>query len=315
MSIANIVFADLVLQSGVQDPANHPDYLCANDQLVFSALCRNDGDRRTRSFHVTFRLDGTEEHSARVDGLDPGESQWVQWHHDAVEYGRHELYVEFDSRERIRESDENDNSATQYFDVYGAQTQGHTVEMAPEVVTADPADLGWQQIDVTFLVRDPRGHPIRGYNFFTEFYGPEQQTSYGGQTAGDSALDAAGLLQCPNVWLRPDGFVRMMGVATAGGPHEGGPMLEGLAAYRLAAGATTLVFEVRQEREEIEVTASSSEEASQKVAAEGHAGIEIEILSLGGSGSTEHGSTHTEGREYRYKVILGTPTLVVTQTH
>ena len=317
MSIANIVFSQLVLHGESQDPAAHPDWICANDPLVFSAECRNDGDRSTRSFHVTFRLDGVDQHSERVEGLSPGESQWVQYRHDAVEHGHHEIYVEFDSRERIRESDENDNNALQSFFVAGPESAGHTITFEAEEVIGSPdwAANGWAQIDVTYIVRDPRGRPIRGFNFFSRYLGPENEESYGGEDAGDSELDAAGIMRCPNVWLKSEGSLNLMAVPTAGGPHEGGPMLEGSTSYRLAPNATTMTFDVSQGQFKVEVYANSREEASRKVAAEGHAGIEIEILSLGGSVTEEEGTSHSRERGMKWEVVLGTTALTLAQTH
>jgi hypothetical protein len=311
MSIANVVFTDLTVAGRSDDADSHPDYLCAYDTLAFIAVCRNESVQATRSFHVTFRLSGGEEHSERVEGLSPGESQMVAWYHDALPVGTYDIYVEFDANERIQESDENDNSYTHRFSVYGGQAVGHAVELPDETVTGDydaEAD-GWRQIDVTFVIRDPKGAPIRGYGFATHFYGPEQEETTGGDGSDGSALESAGILRCPNVWLKPNGTVRLVGVADGGA----GPQLEGIQYYQLEAGATSLAFEVAQGHEEIEVTASSSREANEKVSAEGHAGLTFEVVELGGSVGAEVGSSHTEGREMTYRVLVGTPTLTLTQ--
>lgn len=39
------------------------------------------------------------------------------------------------------------------------------------------------------------------------FYGPQDEESLGTPTLGDSDLDAAGLLRCPNVYLKPTEYV------------------------------------------------------------------------------------------------------------
>jgi CARDB len=312
MSIANIVFTELEVSPRVQIPAVHPDYLCANDVLVFNAACRNDGDRATRSFHVTFRLSNGAEHSERVEGLSPGEVQWVQWEHDALEAGYYEIFVEFDSRERIRESDENDNSLQRSFEIHWGQTNGHEVYIEGETIEVPDSTLeaaGWRRTDVNFLIRDAEGAPMTGYDFVTYFYGPDDQVTEG----GDNELTSAGLLRCPDIWLMPEGSIRLTGYATPGGPHDGGPTLEGIHWYRLSEGATSLVLNVSQERKEIEVEASSAEEASEKVHAEGHAGLKLKVIEIGGGGGKEWTTTQSEGRTVRYKVILGEPELTITQ--
>jgi hypothetical protein len=316
MSIANIVFTELVAHGEAIDPSVHSEGLCAYDALVFSAQCRNEGDRATRGFHVTFRLDDGTEHSERVEGLSPGEEQWVQWRHDAVAEGWHQIHVEFDAAERIRESDENDNAFTYPFHVHAGEADAHSMTFEAETITADVdhAAAGWKQIDVNFVISDAQGLPIRGYNFFAEFWGPQDEHTSGGDTVDDSELTTSGLLRCPDIWLKPEGTVRLTGVVSADGPHEAGPLLEGVRTYKLAEGATSLRFEVTQGRSEIEVEASSAREASEKVTAEGHAGITIEVLEIGGSVGTESGTSHTVGRSIRYKVILGTPALTLTQS-
>ncbi|MGH9243821.1 MAG: hypothetical protein ACRD29_05795 [Acidimicrobiales bacterium] len=64
--------------------------------------------------------------------------------------------------------------------------------------------------------------------------------------------------------------MRIMGVADADSGAQPGSMLEGVARFKLAPNATTLNFDVVQGKKEVEVTASSSEEANEKVTREGH---------------------------------------------
>jgi hypothetical protein len=106
-----------------------------------------------------------------------------------------------------------------------------------------------------------------------------------------------------------------MAVPTAGGPHEGGPVLEGATTYRLTPKATTMTFDATQGKQEYEVFTNSREEAGAKIAAEGHVGIEIEILEIGGSLSEEHSQSHSREHGIKWVVVLGTDTLSLTQTH
>ena len=318
MSIANIVFTDLVITRTMHDTGQHSDNVCAYDGLVFNAACRNDGDRTTRAFHVTFRLDDGREHSQRVQELSPGEEQWVQWEHEALPEGWHHIFVEFDVKERIRESDENDNSYQHEFYVYQGEAEAHSIDMEGETITVGPEVQqagGWRQIDVTFIIRDALGAPLDGYAFLTRFFSPEKEETQGGQTLGDAELTTAGVLTCPNVWLKPQGSVRLEGIAIQGGVHDGGPLLDGVQWYTLADGATTLTFDVSPGRREFEIEASSEHEASETVKAEGNVGLELKIFKIGGGGGKEWGDSRKEGTVVKYKVILGEPVLTVTQTH
>ena len=92
MSQANINFSQLVLQGESYDPNQHPGGICAYDAaVVFSAECTNTGEHAAGPFRVLLRLDGHTDHSADIHGLAPGESQWVQWRHDPLHEGQHEL--------------------------------------------------------------------------------------------------------------------------------------------------------------------------------------------------------------------------------
>jgi hypothetical protein len=319
MSLSNINFSQLVVNGESYDPSQHPDGICAFDSaVVLSAECTNNGEHATGAFRVKFTLDGHTEHHVDIHGLAPGEAQWAQWRHDPLAEGDHQLYVMLDSADRVHESDETDNSYTHHFSVLPGVAACRSVSFEAETITGhvDPhgaAQHGWHQVDVSFVIKDPKGSPIRGYRFFSQFFGPEGEESQGGQDVGDSALNAAGILTRPNVWLKSQGTVRLMGVADMDSGREPGPMLEGVARYTVAAGATSIGFDVDQGKEVVTVTASSSQEASEKVSAEGHAGIEIEIVSLGGSVGSEHGTSHTDGQEIQYQVTLGTPALAMTQ--
>src|SRR6266508_220784 len=319
MSLANINFSQLVLQGESYDPSQHEGSICAYDSaVVFSVECTNTGEHAAGHFKVLFRLDGHATHSVDIHGLRPSATEWAQWRHDALHEGDHEIYVMCDYGDRVHEFDETDNSYSYPFKVWPGVDACRSVSFEAETVTGhvDPqgaAKHGWHQVDVSFVIKDPKGSPIRGYRFFSQFFGPEGQESYGGEDVGDSQMNAAGILTRPNVWLQPEGTVRLMGVADMDAGHQPGPMLEGVARYKVAAGATSIGFDVDQGKEVVTVTATSSREASEKVTAEGHAGIQIEILELGGSVGSEHGTSRTQGQEIQYQVTLGTPALTVTQ--
>jgi CARDB len=314
MSGTNIKFTQLHIGGESQDAGNHPEYVCENCELLVAAECHNDGDRATGAFKVAFSLDGGTPQLEDVESLDPGEHFWLYWRHQALPYGTHHVSVEFDSRDRIDEQDEFDNGHTQEFWVSGAQNAGHTIDFTgeEEVVEGDPdwAAHGWKQIDVGFLLKDYLGDPMTGYNFFVKFYGPQDEESLGTPTVGDSELDAAGLLRCPNVYLKSTGYVHLMAIPTAGGPHEGADLMEQTHRYTLADNATSLSFNVKQRGRDVTVSASNQQQASEKAQLQVGAKVSIlKVVELNAGGSKEHteGEVNTQG--IQYQVTVGYPTL------
>jgi len=87
---------------------------------------------------------------------------------------------------------------------------------------------------------------------------------------------------------------------------------EGVALYKLPDKGP-VKFDVEQQKTEVTVTAKTSEEAASKAGAKGTAGIEFEVIKLGGEVSSEESKTKGTSLETSWKVILPTSTLVVKQ--
>jgi len=154
---------------------------------------------------------------------------------------------------------------------------------------------------------------MTGYNFFVMFYGPQDEESYGTPTVGDSELDAAGLLRCPNVYLKPTGYVHLMAVPTAGGPHEGADVMEQTHRYALADNATSLTFSVKQRGRDVTVTATNQQQASEKAQIQVGAKVSIlKIVELSGGGSKEYTEGETTTNGVQYQVPIGFPTSTST---
>jgi hypothetical protein len=314
MGTANIKFTQLHIGSEVQDPDNHPEYVCENCSLLISAECRNDGDRATRGFKVTFKLDNGSEQYEDVPALSPGESHWTYWRHDAIPYGTHHITVDFDARDRVNESDEFDNEYTQEFWVYGGQNAGHTVDFSGEgedVIQGDMSwatEAGWRQTDVGISFKNPFGGSMTGYQFMVEFLSHDGEKTIGTPTVGDFEPDAAGLILMPNVWLKPGGYVTVTAIPEAGGFAEDAGVMSATRDYTLGDGVTAVTFYVRQKGDDITVKAASSRQAAEKAQVSGSAKVSIlKVVELGASGGKEWSETETESGEMQWRVYRTFP--------
>jgi len=314
MSLADLHIHTLVIQGESYNPQAHPNAVCANDTAIdFGLEVGNQGEQPTGSFAVKFLLDGHEVHNAQAHSLSHGQTQWLQWRHAPLHAGHHALTVTVDPLDRLRESNEEDNTFTHQFEVLAAMDACRTAAFEPETVTGhvDYTRYGWKAIDVTFVIKNPIGAPLEGYSNFVVFYGPENEQS---SPTGHTATDEHGMLRCGNLWLKPTGTVYLTSVPNAGGRFEGTPQLQGTAHYTLPANATAVFFDVQQGKEEVTVTATSQQEASENLKLDGKVGVKFEIIELGGGVTHDQGQKQTQGRQVQWKVTVGTPALTITQS-
>ena len=188
------------------------------------------------------------------------------------------------------------------------QMQADMVTFEPEVIKVSAAEksqllrkAGWQQRDVIMVIKDFKGEPLRGHRVFAEFKGPNGTLTEAADVQGGSVIWS-------NIWLKPEGTVRIMAVSTG----QAALAPEGVALYKLPDKGP-VKFDVEQQKTEVTVTAKTSEEAASKAGAKGTAGIEFEVIKLGGEVSSEESKTKGTSLETSWKVILPTSTLVVKQ--
>jgi hypothetical protein len=180
------------------------------------------------------------------------------------------------------------------------RSQVRTVEFPPEVITISRARraailrrAGWRQVNVSVTARDFLGAPLSGHKLFAEFKAP------GVATVTEAGDIAGGAISWVNVWLKPEGTVRFLAV------HLGHPSIvpTGVMFYKLPDHGL-LRFQLTQRFTEVTVTASSSEEAAEKIGATGSAGVDFKIFRIGGEITGERGRTTTTTRELSWKIIL-----------
>ncbi|MGH7596275.1 MAG: papain-like cysteine protease family protein [bacterium] len=194
-------------------------------------------------------------------------------------------------------------SATQSFAL------DRTIDMPPLVIpisAARRAEIlqrgGWKQANIIVTAENFLGEPMQQHKIFAEFKAPGVAPVVEG---GD--LDG-GAVSWQNIWLKPTGTVRFLAV------RKDVPSLvpEGVTHYTVRDRAP-LRFKLTQQHSEVTVTATTSEEAVEKIGLTGSVGVDFKIFKIGGEASTERQRSTTTTREFTWKIILPTATFVVNQ--
>ncbi len=192
----------------------------------------------------------------------------------------------------------------------GQALHAHSFQEAPEqvinepmVITARPGVIrgaGWRQGSFTFTVLDYRGEPMIGHRLFVQFRSTvgEPQT-LAADIQGGSAIFS-------NVWVRPQGTMYARAVST-GTPTESPA---GTVHYTLPANAQ-MRFQATQAHRDVEITATNGAEAARQAGASGTAGVNFEVLEVGGTVSSEERRTRSASESKRYTVRFPTAELTI----
>jgi len=160
---------------------------------------------------------------------------------------------------------------------------------------------GWRKANVIVTVRNFKGEPMLGHKVFASFAAPGVETQH------HAADVQGGVVTWSDIWLKPQGAVTLRAIST-GVPSE---LPSGVATYQLPSGGSLTIHAVQQSRE-IEVTATSSQEAATKAGVTGTAGVDFEVVSLGGEVSAEEERRRGRTISTRWKVIVPTASFDVT---
>ena len=238
---------------------------------------RNSGST-SADVAVSFRVDGGEWMTQNVT-VAGGDQQWVQQDADAQEAGAHnfEVWASMDTA---------DQSV-----ILGTDTATLTVTAANE---------GWRPIDVQLTLHDFRGQPMAGRAIFVQFMGQDGDTAGGAETV-EGTSTSGGVWTGANVSIPPRGTMRVMAVSTG----EADELIEGSTRYRIKDGETALGFTVSQAHEDATITARSMAAVREQLSTEVSAGLEIEVLSIGGSVATESEQTREFETSVEWKVRYG----------
>lgn len=227
---------------------------------------------------VSFNMDDGEWSTQSIP-LGPGAQQWVQHDAEAPAEGTHTFQV-------WASMETSDQSV-----VVGSDT----VTM---VVTAP--NEGWRPIDVQLTLHDFRGQPMAGRAIFVQFMGQDGDNAGGAETVEGTAT-SGGVWTGADISVPPRGTMRVMAVSTG----EADELIEGSTRYRIRDGETGLGFTVRQAHEDATITARSMAAVRQQLSTEVSAGLEIEVLSIGGSVATEDEVSREFETSVEWKVRYG----------
>jgi len=186
-----------------------------------------------------------------------------------------------------------------------AQQKGDVIEMPPMEITVSKKrkekilrKAGWKKATVMITVKDFRGRPMLGRKVLVESQAPKVVPQVEGKDVRGGGVIFS------DFWIKPAGIIRIMAIST-GRPAE---LPTGVAHYTLPKN-NVLKIAAKQKSSEVEITATSAEEAANKAGAKGTAGIDFKVISIGGEVSGETERRKGTSISKKYKVIKATDTL------
>lgn len=232
---------------------------------------------------VSFNVDGGEWVTQTVS-LAPGDSRWIQQDADAQAEGVHTFQV---------------------WASMDAADQSVLVGNDTATLTVAAANDGWRPIDVQLTLHDFRGQPMSGRAIFVQFIGQDGDNAGGAETVEGTAT-SGGVWTGADIAVPPRGTMRVMAVSTG----EAAELIEGSTRYRIPDTDDALGFTVQQAFEEATFTARSMAAVRQQLSTEVSAGLEIEVLSIGGSVATEDEVSREYESSVEWKVRYGRNTFL-----
>jgi len=221
--------------------------------------------------------------------LEPNQQQWVQQDFDALAAGTHTFTAQA-----------------------AAETENQSVILAHAqgTLTVTAATAGYAHCNVQLALRDFQGRPMGGRAAFVQFLGMDGTVADGAETVQGTAT-TGGVLTLPQVMMSPRGSMRVMAVSTG----EADQPVEGVVPYHLAEHQTDLQYTAEQEHADLRVTATDMQGVRSQLSSEVSAGVQIEVLSIGGKVATEdeRSRQHTEAVEW--VVRIGRPSFTFTVTN
>jgi hypothetical protein len=166
---------------------------------------------------------------------------------------------------------------------------------------------GWHPVNVQIILHDFRQRPLEGRAIFVEFTGMDAHKAGGAETV-DGTTSSGGILTRPGITIPPKGALKIIAVSTGAADEP----IENTIPYHLADGQTDLSITANQESAKAKVTAKSVEGVKDKLSAEMHAGLEIEVVSVDGKVGSEHEESHEFEHEVEWEVLYGRPSFQIT---
>jgi hypothetical protein len=270
MALPDVLIKEITFDIGRQDEIR--DY----DRIAIYALVHNASLDAVDPFAVSFAIDHhTTELFPMMQGLAGGAEQWITVHFEPLAAGEHHVSVYLDPRP--------DGVVDNPLDVvtvvasYPFTVHPPFSMVEPEHQPSQPA-TPHGATDVTVVLSESRGGTLFGYQVYVAFNGDSNQTFSSDKAGGDTFRGVA---------IAPAGSAVVWAVPIAGATTNG-VMLNGNTSYQVHDDRVFLRGQVQLEK--MQVSATSSEEASKKVS--GKIGGEVNILDV-----VKLGAERTEERE------------------
>jgi hypothetical protein len=266
--------------SNVEHPAGHA---WSNEKVRVSVLVHNTG---TRPLSAEVLLDIGGHVDKQEVQLAAGEQKWVSSDGGPFAVGVHQITA---------------SASTE------ASNQSVLLGSANGTLTVSEPTAGWHPVNVQIVLHDFRQRPMDGRAIFVEFTGMDSTKAGGAETVEGTAA-SGGILSRPQITIPPRGAVRIMAVSTGAADEP----IENTAPYHLADGQNDLSITANQEASTAKVTAKSIQGVRDKLSAEMSAGVEIEVLSVGGKMGAEHEESQQFEQDVEWDVRYGRPSFAIT---
>jgi hypothetical protein len=265
----NVTVGELQLQAHSNVEHGH-NQAWEGERIRASVQLTNRGGHRIDA--AVWLSDGAGHDANLTAAIEPGASEWVSHDFDALAAGQHTF--------QAHASTETD-------------TQSVVLGSSQATLTVTAASSNFRRVNFQLGVNNFRGRPMAGRMIFVQFLGTDGSVADGAETVS-GAVPTAGILTQPNISIPSRGQVRVMAVSTGGADEP----IESNHPYHLADGQTELGLTANQRSDTATYHARSLQGVRDQLSASGHAGIEIEVLSIGG----EVGTEHEESREFETSV-------------
>lgn len=301
----NIVCDSVYLSPQAEVVGEHA-HLTPSQPIVVRVPVRNDGDADATAFRVRIWLDH-ELHELRMDALEAGGWQWVEWYHDPLAAGQHKVVIVCDFKDTVHESVEADNRYEHSFEVRNGDARYDFTDEGLEIEADMPADRtmkkkGWQKAYVQLIAHDVDEHGIEGAPLAGHFKivldGDAGPNSVEGETTN-------GILKFRDVWVSAGGNVEILGQV------QGGAAVTGTSSYEIDDNRLTL--HAQRKHWYRTVTASSEQEATEMFGQQVGGGAQFEIINVSASATHESSTTRRLGEGSQWEVHARSLVLGISQ--
>lgn len=189
-----------------------------------------------------------------------------------------------------------------------ASAEGHDSSIllghATATLTVALAAADFRTCNVQLTVHNYLGNPMSGRMVLFQFIGMDGNQSGG----GEGTLTSGGTVTQPQLPIPTRGTLRVIAVSTG----EADVPVDSTGRYHLADGQTELGFTVVQDHVDQTIKSRDLNGVRNQLSSEAHAGLEFEVLSVGGSVASEAEQSRQHETEVDWTVRVARQTFTIT---